>query len=136
MLNKYVVNVFFNFVLFILVGFRKIKLVIGWFGLVKFVCDCWIVLEIVFIVLFCLIICLCNFFLRCSSFFFFDFINLLIGILVYLEIILVILVFVIFFCNKVWLLVWVVVSLVFVFFICFCKLISLLYFNLVVWLRL
>lgn len=81
LLNNIFVKVFVNFVLLILVGFKNIKELIG--CLLVWMLDWlwWIVWLMVVIVLFWLIICLCNFFFKLRYFLLLVCVNFLIGIL-------------------------------------------------------
>lgn len=121
-------------VLFIFVGFKNKNELIGLFGFDKFVWLWWMVFEIVFIVLFCLIICVCNMFFIWSNLFFLFFIILDIGIFVVLERIFVIFLFVIFVRSK-WFLLFFFFCFI-VFWSCFLRVGILLYCNLDIFFKL
>lgn len=82
LLNIDLVSVWVSFVFLILVGLRKIKELIGCLGFLSLVWVLCIVSEIVFIVVFCLIMCLCKSFFIFKSLFVFVFVSFVIGILV------------------------------------------------------
>lgn len=122
LLNIDLVKVLVNLVLLILVGLRKIKLLIGCLGFFNFVWVCLIVLLIELIVFFCLIIFLCNVFFRLRSFLDFVLLILVNGIFVYFVMILVIF----FFDNEVDMLFCVFFYLFLVFLYCFLSFVCLL----------
>lgn len=82
LLNRNLVSVLYNLVLFMLVGFRNRNELLGWFGLDRFVCEWCMVLEMILIVFFWFIMCLCSIFFMCSSLLCLFFSMWLIGMLV------------------------------------------------------
>lgn len=131
-LNKKFVNVLYSFVLFMFVGLRNMKFVIGRFGLERFARERWIVLYIDCMVLFWLMICLWSLVGKLRSFFCLFCWSLVMGILVYLEMMFAMSVSVISSRKRVGFFEVVSSSIFFVLFSFCCNVMSVLYFNLVV----
>lgn len=87
LLNKKFVSVLVSLVFFILVGLRNMNDLIGWLGFWSLVWVWCMVVDIVWMVLDCFIIWFVRIFFICNSFFCLFFSILLIGILVYFDII-------------------------------------------------